>query len=147
VATIRKMVDAHGEPIAVEPVYLVVPPELEALADQLFGSINVAVVPDATADATSTVPDGNPYKGKYQPKVVPHLSNSNYTGYSTTAWYLFGRPGDVAAFGIAYLGGIEAPTIESADTDFNTLGFQWRGYLDFGVCQVDHHGAVKSAGA
>ena len=74
------------------------------------------------------------------------MSNANYSGYSATGWYLFGAPTDVAAFGIAYLDGKETPTIEQADTDFNTLGIQFRGYLDMGVCQIDAAGAIKSSG-
>lgn len=147
VTLMRQMVDAQGEPILVVPKYLVVPPELEATADQLFASTNVALVPEAAAAATVEMPDGNPYRGKYQPLVVPHLSNDAYSGYSATAWYLFGDAADVASFGLAYLNGQESPTIESSDADFNTLGMQWRGYLDFGVCQIDAKGSVKSAGA
>jgi hypothetical protein len=60
---------------------------------------------------------------------------------------LFGSPADVAAFGVAYLNGIENPTIESGPADFDTLGLQWRGFLDFGVCQLDPKGGVKSKGA
>ena len=147
VAKMRQQTDSEGSPISVVPKYLVVPPELEATADQLFTSANVVLAVDAAAVATTQQPDGNPYKGKYQPLVVPHISNSSYTGYSTTQWYLFGDPADVPAFGIAYLNGQESPTIESSDSDFNTLGLQFRGFLDVGVCQVDGKGAVKSAGA
>jgi hypothetical protein len=91
-------------------------------------------------------PDINAFAGKYQPLVVPYLSDSNYTGYSTKAWYLFGNPDDVPAFVIAYLSGQERPTIESADTDFDTLGLQWRAYADFGAAQAEVKGAVKSKG-
>ena len=140
VETLRKLVDANGDPISITPKFLVCPPELEAVADQLFASTNLIYGGD------TAVPDSNPFKGKYQPQVSPYLSNENYPGYSATGWYLFGDPVDVAAFGIAYLNGIENPTIEQADADFNTLGIQFRGYLDFGVCQIDKAGAVKSTG-
>ncbi len=140
VEALRKLVDTRGDPISITPKYLACPPELEAVADQLFASTNVVYGGDVA------VPDSNSYKGKYQPQVSPYLSNSNYPGYSATGWYLFGDPGDVAAFGIAYLNGQETPTIEQADADFNTLGIQFRGYLDFGVCQIDAAGAVKSTG-
>jgi hypothetical protein len=53
----------------------------------------------------------------------------------------------VAAFGIAYLNGSEVPVIEDAPLPGNVLGIGWRGYLDFGVCQVDSNGGVKSTGA
>jgi phage major head subunit gpT-like protein len=143
VAKMRQQTDAHGAPIVVVPKFLVVPPELEATADALYASTNII----ATGTTDATQPDGNPYKGKYQPLVVPHLSNATYSGYSLTAWYLFGSPADVAAFGIAYLNGQESPTVESAQAEFSTLGWNYRGYLDMGVCQIDGKGAVKSAGA
>jgi len=142
VAKMRQQTDAYGAPAMVSPKYLVVPPELEATADTLYTSTNVVVA--GVTDVEK--PDGNPYKGKYAPQVVPHLSNSIYSGYSALAWYLFGIPSDVAAFGIAYLNGVENPTVESSMEDFSRLGMQFRGYLDFGVCQIDHRGAVKSKG-
>jgi len=52
----------------------------------------------------------------------------------------------VAALEIAYLRGRRVPVIESGETDFNTLGMQWRGYFDFGVAMQDHRAAVKSKG-
>jgi hypothetical protein len=148
VTLLRQQVDSQSEPIVVEPKFLVVPPELETVADQLYASTNVALVPDSTAAATVQMPDANPYAGKYRPRVTPYLSNAAvHASASTTAWYLFSDPGDVAAFGIAYLNGVEAPTIEPADLPGDVLGAAWRGYLDFGVCQIDPRGAVMSAGA
>ena len=79
--------------------------------------------------------------------MVPHLSNESYSGYSATAWYLFGLPNDVAAFGVAYLNGVESPTVEDAPLPGDVLGQAWRGYLDFGVCQIDQRGGIKSTGA
>lgn len=142
VQAMRKQADDRGHPLALQPQFLVVPPELEALADQLYASANVVV-----AGATDTEqPDGNPYKGKYKPLCVPHLSNSGYSGYSTTGWYLFGSPLDVAAFGIAFLNGASAPTIEQVDPGPDFLGIVWRAYHDWGCCQIDPKGAVMSKG-
>jgi len=142
VTKMRQAVDADGVPVLVVPKYLVVPPELETTADALYTSTNIV----ATGATDLVTPAGNPHANKYQPLVVPHLSNSTYSGYSTTGWYLFGDPSDVAAFGVAYLNGVESPTVESGDAPFNTLGMQFRGYLDFGVCQIDYRGGVMSAG-
>ncbi len=142
VAKMRQQTDTEGTPIMVQPKFLVVPPELESTADALYTSTNIALA--GVTDVEK--PDGNPHKGKYQPLVVPHLSNATYTGNSALAWYLFGLPTDVAAFGLAFLQGVDSPVVESDDAPFNTLGIQFRGYLDFGVCQVDHRGAVKSKG-
>ena len=47
---------------------------------------------------------------------------------------------------VAFLNGQEAPTIETAEADFNVLGVQMRGYHDFGVALQDFRGGVKSKG-
>jgi hypothetical protein len=143
VKTMRQQADANGDPILVEPKTLVVPPSLEKTADELFVSTNLV----AAGNTDLLQPGGNVYGGKYRPLVVPHLENSNYTGYSSTAWYLFGDPSDVAAFGLAFLNGQQGPTLESAEAEFNTLGMAFRGFCDFGTCQVDSAGAVMSKGA
>jgi hypothetical protein len=143
VAKFRQQVDVDKNPILVEPKLLVVPPELETMAKQL--SESGLIIVRGTTD--NVLPSGNIHGGKYEPVVSPYLSNSNYTGNSSTAWYLFGDPADVAAFGIAYLDGVENPTIEDAPLQGDMLGKAWRGYIDFGVCQINHRGAVKSKGA
>jgi len=140
----RQQVDAAGDPIVVDPRFLLVPPELEVAALELYASVSVD---NYTASGTTKVPNKNIWSNRFPPVVSPYLSNSSYTGYSTTGWYLFADPADVAAFELAFLRGQRQPTIESADTDFNTLGKQFRAYLDFGVAQADHRGAVKSKGA
>ncbi len=144
VTAIRKLKDGDGNPIMVTPKFLLVPPDLEETADELYVSTNVNTGGSST---TAKVPNRNVHAGKYVPVVSPYLSNTSYTGYSTTAWYLLGDPADVACFGIAYLNGNERPTIEEVDVNNDTLGKAWRGYFDFGVCQVDKRGGVKSTGA
>jgi len=32
---------------------------------------------------------------------------------------------------------VDRPTVEKTDADFNTLGIQFRGYIDFGVREQD----------
>ena len=143
VKMLRSATDAEGEPVMLTPKSLVVPPELEAAADALYSSLNIVVA----GQTDVSTPDGNTYAGKYKPETVPHLSNASYSGYSTSAWYLFCDPSDTPAFGVSFLNNVESPTIETGDTDFNKLGVQFRGYHDFGVCQIDTKGAIKSKGA
>jgi hypothetical protein len=50
-----------------------------------------------------------------------------------------------SALEVAFLGGQERPTVERADADFNILGIQFRGYIDFGVREQDWCGALKVA--
>ena len=134
-----------GNPIALNPRYLLVPPELEVAADELFKSTNLVatgVESSAQRDAQTNI-----HANKYMPVVSPYLSNSNFTGYSSTAWYLVGDPQDVPAFEIAYLNGVEQPTVEEVPVAANVLGKAFRGYFDFGVAEQDPRGAVKSKGA
>jgi hypothetical protein len=92
-------------------------------------------------------PANNPHAGKWVPLASPYLNAQGLPGSSATAWYLFANPADVAAMEIAYLRGQRTPTIESGETDFDTLGMKWRGYFDFGVAMQDFRATVKSAGA
>ena len=47
---------------------------------------------------------------------------------------------------VSFLNGIDSPTVETADVDFNKLGQQFRAYLDFGVDTGDCRGAIKMEG-
>lgn len=150
VKKLLEQVDAEGHPINVVGKYLVVPPSLKSAGDELYVSktLNVGAGSTTTDDR---IPAENVHFGKYIPLVSPYIGiNANRAdqpaGASDDAYYLFGDPRDVAAFGIAYLDNREAPTIEENPLPFNLLGMQWRGYLDFGVCQIDHRGAAKAAG-
>lgn len=67
-------------------------------------------------------------------------------GADTKAWYLLADPHDLAVIEVAFLGGQEQPTIESADADFSVLGIQMRGFHDFGVKKQDPRGAIKMLG-
>lgn len=138
VAAMRKFTDARGAPIMAQPKFLVVPPELEAEAMRLFGSD--VLIATGVGSSAKTAASANVWRGRFQPVAVPHLT-------SAAEWYLFADPADVAAFGICYLNGVESPTIEEVDLPPQYLGMAWRGYIDFGVCQIDKQGAVKSAGS
>lgn len=132
---LAEMVDANGDPILVSGKYLVVPPALAATAQQIFVSTNLI-------DGTATAKQGqvNIHAGKYVPVSSPYLKSA------AKAWYLWGDPADVAPFGIAWLDGVQAPVVEEVEVGPEYLGRAWRGYIDFGVCQIDKRGAVKSKG-
>lgn len=140
----RKQTDEDGHPIAVQPRVLLVPPELEVDADELFISTNLNTGGSATKEK---VPNRNVHAAKYQPVVSTYLSNSSYTGYSTTAWYLLADPMDMPTMQIVFLDGQQTPTVEEAEADFDTLGIQFRGFHDFGVSKWEYRGGVKSKGA
>lgn len=135
--------DKDGKPILITPAILLVPTALKVTAQQLMTETRV----NETTTADKPKPANNPHAGKWQPLASPYLNSQGISGGSATAWYLFANPADVAAMEIAYLRGQRTPTIESGETDFDTLGMKWRGYFDFGVAMQDYRAAVKSAGA
>lgn len=136
-------VDADKQPINVEPKFLLVPTALKFLAMELVGATSVV----ATGSSDKIIPNINVLANAgLQVIASPYLSNENYAGASADAWYLFGQPGVVDTFEIGYLRGKRTPTVEVADTDFNTLGKQFRVYFDVGVREQDFRGMMKSAG-
>lgn len=136
--------DADGKPTGVMPRILLVPPALSAVASQLMKALELR-----NTTSSTKYPTANPHQDKFEVKVSRYLSNSSYTGYSTTAWYLLADApaGDIAAIETVFLNGQEAPTIESTDADFDTLGIRMRGYHDFGVSLQDARGGLMSKGA
>lgn len=142
VTQFMKQTKPNGRPLAVSPKYLLVPPELAVKA----GALMQAQVVNESTTTGKMSPNVNPHAGRCEVVVSEYLSNSAYTGYSTTGWYLFADPGRVPSFEIAFLNGIDRPTIERADADFDTLGVQFRGYIDFGVKEQDWRGSVLITG-
>jgi len=135
----RKLKDESGDYIMARPVALVVPTELEETANQLY-------VDTTQAGGVTTGTDSNPHRGKYQPIVSPYLSDSRFTGYSTTAYYLIADPNDVPVIDVAFLDGVQTPTVETADANFSQLGIEMRGFFDFGVRKQEVRGGVRSTG-
>lgn len=126
------------------PAILLVPPELEFAAQRIYQSTTVNTGGSSTAES---VGNANIHAGKYKPVMCPWLSDSNFTGYSSTAWYLLRLPTDMAAIVVSFLNGVQTPTVESAQADFDRLGIQFRGYHDFGVDFAEYLCGIKSKGA
>lgn len=124
------------------PTLLLVPPELEFIAQRLYQSTHVNTGGAATAEA---VGNANIHAGRYRPVVQNRLSDTGFTGNSTTAWYLFGS--QMKPMVVTFLNGNRTPIVESSDADFNTLGIQFRGYHDFGCDPAEKLAGVMSKGA
>ena len=137
-------VDGDGQPISVEPRFLLVPTALKHLAIELTqgATLIMSGSDNAVRPALNVLADENL-------RVVssPYLGNSAYEGASQTGWYLFGDPKTVDTWEIGYLKGKRTPTVERGETDFNTLGLWFRVYFDVGVREQDHRGMVKAIGA
>lgn len=139
----RKQTDPDGNPLGITPKHLLVPPELEVTADELMTSMLINTGGSSTTDK---VPNRNIWGGKYQVTMSSYLSNTLFTGNSTTAWWLIADPADLATIEVAFLNGRDTPIVESADSEFDTLGVQMRAYHDFGVARQESRASVRSAG-
>ncbi len=110
---------------------------------------------EATGSTDAAVFVNNPHSGKFSVAKSPYVNNIAIrdqdglalTGQSSTAWYLFANPMVRAAITIAFLNGRRVPTVQFAESDFNTLGMQWRGFHDFGVAFEDPKAGQRNAGA
>ncbi len=120
------------------PEILLVPPELEGNSEVLYVNQNLGAVSNASA---------NIHQNKYRPVMAWQLSNSAYTGNSTTMFFLLNSPSYLASMVVSFLNGQETPTVEQADADFDELGVQFRGYHDFGCDVAEYLAGVMSKGA
>jgi len=125
----RKLKDPDGNPVAVEPRILLVPPDLELTAAEIMGS-------SLLVGGSSAAPDRNVLAGRYQVVSSVYLTN-------TTDYYLLASPADMPVMEVAFLNGVQSPIVETAEADFNTLGVQMRGYFDFGVAKAEYLAGVK----
>jgi phage major head subunit gpT-like protein/phage head maturation protease len=136
------LTDADSKPLGLTAQILLVPNALNVLASQLMNSTEVR---DTTAN--TAIGTANPHAGKYRVVRSSYLSNSAYTGNSTTAWYILANPSELPVIEVAFLNGRDTPVVETADADFNTLGIQMRGYHDFGVELQEYRGGLRAKGA
>ncbi len=115
-------------------------------ADNLCNRTTVTVAGDPAS--TKQLRVSNEFLGQFEPVASPYMQAPSISGASANKWFLFAQPSaDVAVIEIAYLDGRRVPIIESADTDFNTLGIQFRSYWDWGVAKQDRRAGVYSPGA
>jgi HK97 family phage prohead protease len=124
----RRQKGLSGRAISVQPRFLIVPPELETLAEQLLTAVN----------ATS-VTDVNPFGGKLSLLVEARLA-------STTRWYVAADPATVPGLEYAYLAGSEGPVTETRN-GFEVDGVEVKVRLDYGGGFIDHRGWFTNAGA
>ena len=150
-ALFMNQVSPNGKAVNVAPAILLAGTALKATAESIFRNEKIV----STTTANAPIPDNNPFFGRFRPVVSGYLNNTNLrdesgaalSGQSATQWYLFADPSDRAALRVAFLNGQQTPTLESADTDFNTLGMQWRIFHDFAFGFEDFVAAQRNAGA
>ncbi len=134
--------DPDGKPLGSMAKILLVPVNLGVTARNLMNGTFTAA-----AQSTATVTTENVFKGMFTIVESTYLSNSSYSGYSATAWYLLADPADLPVIEMVFLNGQQMPTIETAEMDFDRLGIAMRGYHDFGANLQEFRGGVKLKGA
>lgn len=123
----RKRKGIGGQPIAVAPKFLVVPPELETTAEKLLAAITPAKTEDANVAARDLTL-----------LVEPRLAADN--------WFVFADPARQAALSYAYLSAAQGVQIQRQE-QWNTLGLSFRAFLDFGAAWLDWRGAQRTEAA
>ena len=124
----RRQTGLAGEAINVVPAFLVVPPELETLSEQVLTEI-----------AASEVANANPFAGKLKLLVEPRLT-------SASAWYVCAAPGASDGLQHAYLDGVAGPQLFTRE-GFEVDGIEYKVRMDFGAGFTGHRGWYMSPSA
>ena len=138
------LTDTDGTPIDVVPSVLLV--QSGSMYRQALSLVNGGdiAIPEPS---TNHVVSGNTLTGIVS-KVIssPWLKNAAVANSSSTGWFLLASPSELPVIEVLFLNGQQAPTIERAETTFNTLGAQWRAFFDYGIASVNNIGIVRSTG-
>lgn len=138
----RNQTDTNGDPIDVSPRIVAVPPTLEEVAKQLCYSD--IILPYGGTSGTTRRPVKNIWAdGSLRPLVEPRLEAAAYTGNSTSTWYLFADPADLAAVVVGFLAGNENPTLERFDMGPDRFGVTYRVSVDAGVRVAEYRAASQ----
>jgi hypothetical protein len=120
----RKQTGLSGGLIDVSPRFLVVPPDLETLAEQALATI-----------APAKAADANPFAGRLTLIVEPRLTISG-------RYFLFADPARADGLEYALLEGQPGPVVES-EVAFLTDTVRLKVRLDFGAGWIDWRGAHR----
>jgi len=124
----RTMKGLDGQtPINAAPVFLVVGPARELLAEQVLAAIYAA-----------TVATTNPFSGKLTLLVEPRITDNRF--------YVFADPAVLPVLEYAYLSSAQGPQMASRE-GWDVLGMEFRVVLDFGCGAIDWRGAYLNPGA
>lgn len=129
-AAMSKQKDPSGKMyLNIQPVYLIVPAELEVEAATLIAS---------AVDPTKNNAYPNPFANRLTVVADPNIEDAK-------AWYLAAAPGVLPGIEVTYLNGQENPTMRTF-TDTDVLGIKYQIYMDFGVNLLDYRAFYKSTG-
>ncbi len=136
----RKLSDPDGNPLGIQPKVLLVPPELELSAAQLMTQSLLIASSLGSTSSKAVEPSANVLAGRYRVVVSNYLT-------SASTWWLMADAADLNALDVVFLNGQQVPTIEQVQADYQLLGVQMRGYMDFGVSKAEALAAYRMATA
>lgn len=119
-------VNARGEPLAIEPEFMLLPTSLYTRAKQVLGSASVE-----GADINSGII--NPIRD-----IVPTVKSARLQVADPKSWYLINKE----AIEVSYLDGIDTPYMEQQN-GFTVDGVSTKVRIDAGVNVIDYRGIVK----
>lgn len=122
--------DANGDPIG--PM----PDKILCSASNYITALNI-YQSELITGASSEKGKTNVMRGVLQPITSPYLTG--------TAYWLFNSAFPLVD--VAFLNGVQAPVVETANADFNQLGIQMRCYFDYGASAGELKAALYSTGA
>lgn len=122
--------DANGDPIG--PM----PDRILCAAGNYITALNLYQSEQITG-ASSEKGKTNVLRGVLKPITSPYLSGTAYRLFNTA----------FALVDVAFLNGVQTPTVETASADFSQLGISMRCYYDFGASAGELKAAVYSTGA
>jgi hypothetical protein len=124
----RKQKGINGSPINVSPSFLLVPAELETIAQQYTST---AYLPDPSSNI-------NPFAGTLQVIAESRLSVA-------TSWFLAANPAQIDTIEYSYLEGNEGVYLETRN-GFEVDGIEIKARLDFAAKAIDWRGLWKNTG-
>nr|DAT72759.1 MAG TPA: major capsid protein [Bacteriophage sp.] len=119
-------VNTRGEPLAIEPDFMLLPTSLYTRAKQVLGSASVE-----GADINSGII--NPIRD-----IVPTVKSARLQVADPKSWYLINKE----AIEVSYLDGIDTPYMEQQQ-GFTVDGVATKVRIDAGVNVIDYRGIVK----
>jgi hypothetical protein len=128
-ALIERQKNTAGKPIVVQGRLILVPPELDVVANDLMKAGSVVT------GESKTLPSANSLAGRYAVASTQFLTSS-------AGWGLVGGRGGLAPMQVAWLNGVMAPTIVSADPAPDTLGFILKGWMAWGCRNAEKQSMV-----
>lgn len=138
----RQQKGKNKKPVRVVPRFLIVPPELEWTARKLLESINIYI----KGSTDGTAPSANVLNGLLSYIVEESLSNSAFTNYSATTWYLAGNGANNEAdtVEVSFLNGNRNPTIRTFNNIPGVLGIQFEAFIDVVAKALDYRALLKA---